>query len=112
VIVLAATTVAILFGAGTALLLRADLLRLLAGTTLLSSAIILFIQLSAPAPAHAPVHPIPEGTSVSDPLVQALALTALVINFAVTALLLVLVHRAFREHGTIDPGDLGQEEDG
>lgn len=111
-IVLASAVVAILFGAGAALMMRADLVRLLAGTTLLSSGTVLFILLSAPAPAHAPIHPIPGDTVVGDPLVQALGLTAIVINLGFTALLLALVHQTYREHGTLHPAVLGEGPDG
>ena len=111
-ILLAAITIAVLFGAGTMLLMRTDLLRALAGTMLLSNAAILFILLSAPTPAEAPVHPIAAGTQISDPLVQALALTAVVINLGFTALLLALVYRVYRIHRTIDPVTLGRHDTG
>jgi multicomponent Na+:H+ antiporter subunit C len=47
---------------------------------------------------------------VSDPLVQAMALTAIVINFGVTALLLALVYGVYATHGTIDQEDLREAE--
>jgi multicomponent Na+:H+ antiporter subunit C len=44
----------------------------------------------------------PNGGWVADPLPQALILTAIVINFAVTAFLLVLARRACQAAGTDD----------
>jgi len=46
----------------------------------------------------------------SDPLVQAMALTAIVIGFAVTALLLALVLRVYRTHRSVDLDDLSRME--
>jgi multicomponent Na+:H+ antiporter subunit C len=40
--------------------------------------------------------------AVTDPLVQALVLTAIVIGFGTTAFALVLTYRLYEEHGTID----------
>ena len=41
------------------------------------------------------------GWPVTDPVLQSLALTAIVIGFAVSALLLTLVHRTQRAHGSL-----------
>jgi multicomponent Na+:H+ antiporter subunit C len=54
---------------------------------------------------------IPVGTgeevaNCTDPLVQALILTAIVISFGVTALLLVVAYRAHQEHITDDLDEL------
>lgn len=46
-------------------------------------------------------------TSVTDPLVQALVLTAIVIGLGTTAFALVLTYRLYQEHGTIDLLELG-----
>ena len=43
-----------------------------------------------------------ELSGATDPLVQALILTAIVISFGVTALFLVVAYRAHQEHGTDD----------
>jgi multicomponent Na+:H+ antiporter subunit C len=59
---------------------------------------------------RAPIHPLPDAAVVSDPLVQAMALTALVINFGVTALLLSLVYGVYTAHGTIDQDELHRAE--
>lgn len=48
----------------------------------------------------------PPGTPAVDPVVQALALTDIVVGAAVTALLLILVLQLQKRRGTIDPDDL------
>jgi multicomponent Na+:H+ antiporter subunit C len=45
-------------------------------------------------------------TQVVDPLVQAMALTDIVVSAAVTALLLALAIQISKQHGTIDPDEL------
>lgn len=47
-----------------------------------------------------------EATSFTDPLPQALILTSIVINFALTAYFLVLAYRTYRETGTDDLEEL------
>ncbi|GGZ44972.1 sodium:proton antiporter [Streptomyces bluensis] len=48
----------------------------------------------------------PLGTRVVDPVVQALALTDVVVGATVTALLLGLVMQVRKRHGTVDPDAL------
>lgn len=89
---------AILFGVGAFLVLHRDLVRLVLGVVVISQAAVLTLLASSLERGSAAIHPLPEG-SVSDPLSQAMALTAIVIGMAVTALLLVVVQRvavAFR----------------
>ena len=100
-ILVAAAAVAILFGAGTFLLLQRDLFRMVAGVIMISNAATLFLVASSLSRGQPPIHPLGEGP-VSDPLAQALALTAIVIGFAVAALLLILVFRLFLTHHSID----------
>ena len=50
---------------------------------------------------------IPTGTRVVDPVVQALTLTDIVVQAAVTALLLALVVQARKRLGTADPNRIG-----
>lgn len=97
---LLALAVAVLFGAGCFLLLERDLLRMTAGALLLSQSANLFLMACGLTRGGAPIHPL-EGP-VSDPLVQALTLTAVVISFGVTALLLGLLLRVQATHRTID----------
>lgn len=107
---LLACAVAALFGAGTFLMIQRDLLAVALGTTMIGNSAILFTLAAGRTRGAAPIHPLPEGEVVADPLVQALALTALVINFAVSALLLVLIWRVHRTHQTVDLEELADEE--
>jgi multicomponent Na+:H+ antiporter subunit C len=50
---------------------------------------------------------IPASTPVVDPVVQALTLTDIVVQAAVTALLLALVVQARKRLGTADPNEIG-----
>lgn len=51
---------------------------------------------------------IPHGTPAVDPVVQALALTDVVVEVAVTALLLAFAVQAHKRFGTLDPQELTQ----
>jgi multicomponent Na+:H+ antiporter subunit C len=51
---------------------------------------------------------IPVGTKAVDPVVQALALTDVVVEAAVTALLLSFAIQAHKRFGTLDPHDLAE----
>src|SRR5581483_9266044 len=53
---------------------------------------------------------IPVGTPAVDPVVQALALTDVVVEAAVTALLLAFAIQAHKRFGTLDPHELVQRE--
>lgn len=90
-----ALAAASLFGAGAYLLLSRDLVRVVLGVVVISQAAVLTLMASAVVRGEAPIHPLPEG-AISDPLSQAMALTAIVIGMAVTALLLVLVLQVTR----------------
>ena len=103
--------VATLFGVGAFLLLKRDLIRVIMGMTLISNAAILFTVAAGLSRGSAPILPLPEGTIFSDPLVQALALTAIVINFGVTILLLVLVYQVWVTHRSLDQEALRQAEE-
>jgi multicomponent Na+:H+ antiporter subunit C len=105
-----ALAVAVCFGAGSYLLLKRDLLRVVAGVIVLSNAATLFVIGAGLSRGQAPILPAGEGP-VSDPLSQAMALTSVVITFGVAALLLGLVWRVYTSHGTIDQGDLRDAEE-
>ncbi|MEV5508036.1 sodium:proton antiporter [Streptomyces orinoci] len=51
---------------------------------------------------------VPTTTITVDPVVQALALTDVVVGATVTALLLALVVQVQKRHGTIDPDELSE----
>jgi multicomponent Na+:H+ antiporter subunit C len=103
---LLALTIAALFGSGTYLLLKHDLVRVAAGVLLISNSASLFIVAAGLTRGSAPIYPLPAEGAVSDPLAQAMVLTSLIITFATAALLLSLVFRiygALRTPGP--PGD-------
>lgn len=103
-------TVALVFGAGVFLVIQRDLLRVVVGVVLISNSASLFIVAAGLTQGEVPVLPLPEGASASDPLVQAMALTAIIITSSVTALLLSLVYRIYVSHETVDLEDISQAE--
>ena len=110
-----ALAAAVLFGSGAYLLLKRDLVRVVAGIMLISQAATVTIIGSSLTRGKAAIQVRP-GETVSDPLPQALALTALVIGLATVALLLALVHRVvvvFRsaERDELAAGDAEDEAD-
>jgi multicomponent Na+:H+ antiporter subunit C len=107
---LTAAVVGTLFGAGVYLLLKPDLLRVVAGLVLVSNAANLTLMGSGLARGQAPILPPSGSAPVSDPLVQAMTLTALVIGFAVTALLLSLVVVLYRRRHSVDFDELSEQE--
>lgn len=48
----------------------------------------------------------PPGSTTVDPVVQALVLTDIVVGATVTALLLAMIMRVYRNNGTLDPQEL------
>jgi multicomponent Na+:H+ antiporter subunit C len=108
--VLLALTVGVLFGTGAYLVLKRDLLRVVAGIVMISNATNLLILAVALSRGAAPIYPLPADGQVSDPVVQAMVLTAIVISFAFTALLLSLIYRVYRSHHSIDQEDLATAE--
>ena len=107
--VYAALVVAVIFASGTFLLLQRDLTRVVVGIILVSNSAILFIISAGLTRGAAPILPL-EGEGASDPLVQAMALTALVIGFGVAALLLAMVYRLYAAHGTVDLEEIAAAE--
>lgn len=108
-ILLLAGVVAVVFGAGTTLILSRDLFRVAAGAVLASNAVNLFIVLCSRHPPVQQIEPMSPAVHV-DPLAQALALTATVISFGVATFLLTLTLRVHRTHGTIDLDGLARAE--
>jgi multicomponent Na+:H+ antiporter subunit C len=104
-----AVAAASLFGTGAYLLLNRDLVRVVLGVVIISQASTLTLIASGLTRGAAPIYPLPEGT-ISDPLSQAMALTAIVIGLAVTALLLALVLRVVRAFGSEQLTDVAEEE--
>lgn len=98
--------IGILFGCGSFLVMRRNIVRVLLGIMLLSQAANLLIFTAAGlTPGHPPV--IAEGALTidgpyADPLPQALVLTAIVIGFAVLTFAIALVLRAYDKTGSDD----------
>lgn len=107
--VYSALIVAVVFASGTFLLLQRDLTRVVVGIILVSNSAVLFIISAGLSRGVAPILPL-EGEGASDPLVQAMALTALVIGFGVAALLLAMVYRLYATHGTVDLEEIAAAE--
>lgn len=104
-----ALAAAVLFGSGAYLLLKRDLIRVVAGISLISQAATVTIIGSSLTRGQAAIAVRP-GQAVSDPLPQALALTALVIGLATVALLLALVHRVVLVFRTAERDELAAGE--
>jgi multicomponent Na+:H+ antiporter subunit C len=85
---------AVLFAAGVYAMMERSLTRVLIGFLLLGNATNLLLLIVMGVPGAAPFYG-EEGT-VSDPLPQALTLTAIVITFAVSAFLLALIYRSWQ----------------
>jgi multicomponent Na+:H+ antiporter subunit C len=100
--------IGLLFMAGVYLILKHDLIRVVGGMVLISNAANLFIMGSAVSRGDAPILPI-DG-EYSDPVVQALVLTAVVISFGVSALLLAIVYRVYLSHRTVDLDELTEKD--
>lgn len=108
--VLLAIVVGVLYASALYLIMRRSIVKLILGLALLSHAANLLIFTAGgvvrgrspivPDNASAPVGPI------SDPLPQALILTAIVINFGVLAFAAVLIYRAFQTIGDDDLDDM------
>jgi multicomponent Na+:H+ antiporter subunit C len=107
--VVLATVLGVLFATGTFLLLRRDVVRVVWGVAILSQGANVFLvtmgglEGSVPVLAHGA-----SGEGATDPLVQALVLTAIVIGFGTLAFALVLTVRVYEEHGTLDLGEVGR----
>lgn len=105
----AASVVAVIFGSGAYLILQRNLIRVVVGIILISNSANLFIVAAGVTLGNPPIYPL-GGGEISDPLVQAMALTAIVISSSITALLLGLVYRLYVAHGSIDIEDVSSAE--
>ncbi len=109
--VLVAIVVGALFAAGTYLLLRRSVVRLIIGLGLIGHATNLFVftmgwlrRGGPPLIGSGPT------SDMVDPVPQALILTAIVIGFATQALVLILSYRAYEETGTDDLDQMKAED--
>lgn len=87
---------AVLFATGSWLLMQRRLTRIIIGIGLLGHGANLLLVTSGGPSGDSPIISGEDVTSYSDPLPQALALTAIVITFGVTALLLALGYRSWQ----------------
>lgn len=99
------TLITILIGVfvtiGTYLLLSKNVIRIIIGSSILTHAAhLLIITMPGLKTGGVPFITDGAGGEFVDPLPQALILTSIVINFAVTALILVLAFRAYKTLGT------------
>ncbi len=90
-----AVTIGVLFTAGFYLLLQRSLMRVLIGVVVLGHGTNLLLQIAGGPPGRAPIVGTVAPEAITDPLPQALALTAVVITFALTTYLLALGYRSF-----------------
>ena len=111
--VLYALVAAALFGCGLYMVLSRQLVRLLLGLSLLTTAVNLVLFLAGRIRSAQPPL-IPEGADrlagAADPLPQALVLTAIVIGFALSVILAALALRAYRGHGTVRSDEIRSAE--
>ncbi len=90
-----AITIGGLFSGGFFLLLQRSLMRVLIGVVVLGHGTNLLLQVVGGPPARPPIVGGIPAETLADPLPQALALTAVVITFALTTFLLALGYRSF-----------------
>ena len=124
-------TIAIMFGVGTFLIMRRDIIRVIIGLSILSHAVNIMIMsvgifdgtkvpiimehqsgdsstIFTDSLINGTLAPVTSGMHVDyvDPLVQAMVLTAIVISLATTAFILILAYRIYQEYGTTDIREL------
>lgn len=109
--VILAMVIAVLVGCGVFLVLRARTFPVILGLTLLGYGVNLFILVSGRlAMGQAAI--IGRSANPTDPLPQALVLTAIVIGFAMTAFVVVLALRSLGESGADHVDGRPDQQDG
>ena len=94
-----------LVAAGVYLVLERSLTRILVGVLLASNGVnVLFLVVSGAA-GGAPIIGVTDKQDMSDPLPQAMVLTAIVITLGVTAFLLTMAYRSFQLNGHDEVAD-------
>jgi multisubunit Na+/H+ antiporter MnhC subunit len=110
-----AAVVAVLFAAGTYLILRPNLLRVVMGFGLYSNAtnLLLITVGGYTRTSGAPFVGADPKTAAGlmDPLPPDIILTAIVISFAVSALMLTICYRVYKDHRTDNPQELPVDDD-
>lgn len=97
---LVASAIAVLTGGGIYLCLRGRTFQVVLGLTLLSYAVNVFLFAMGRLVVNAPPLWSKTAAAYTDPLPQALVLTAIVITFGMTAVVVVLSLRSFLESGS------------
>ncbi|WP_281984940.1 Na+/H+ antiporter subunit C [Azonexus hydrophilus] len=97
---LLSSAVGLLTAAGVYLVLRARTWPVVLGLALLSYATNVFLFATGRLVLNRPPVISPEALAYTDPLPQALVLTAIVISFAMTAVIVVMALRSFLESGS------------
>lgn len=90
-----ALVVAVLYSVGFYLLMQRSLMRVVIGIVVLGHGSNLLLQLAGGPPARPAILGRPSPAPMSDPFPQAMALTAIVITFALTTFLLALAYRSW-----------------
>ncbi|TIP09238.1 Na+/H+ antiporter subunit C [Mesorhizobium sp.] len=108
--VLVASATGVLVAVGVYLLLRGRTFPVIVGLTFLSYAANVFLFAIGRLAINRPPIISPDAAGYTDPLPQALVLTAIVISFGMTALIMVLALRGFLETGS-DRVDLNTLDD-
>ncbi|MEM1334765.1 MAG: NADH-quinone oxidoreductase subunit K, partial [Actinomycetota bacterium] len=98
-----ALLIGVLAGTGTYLVLHRTLTRIILGLGLLGNAVNLLILTSGDGPGDAPI--IGRDGDFTDPVPQALVLTAIVIGFGVISFLLAMAYRAWTINGSDEVED-------
>jgi multicomponent Na+:H+ antiporter subunit C len=96
VIVVLVLVVGGLYGVGTYLLLQSSLTRIILGLAVMGHGANLLLLAAGGRAGRPPIIGRGSTETFADPLPQALALTAIVITFGVTSLLLALAYRSWR----------------
>ena len=90
--------VGVMFGAGVYLLLARSISRALLGILLLGNGANVLFLVASGAAGRAPIVGVADASQMSDPLPQAMVLTAIVITLGMTAFLLALAYRSWQLH--------------
>lgn len=90
-----AVVIAVLYAVGFYLLMQRSLMRVLLGIVILGHGSNLLLQTAGGPPGRSPMLTTARPEQMTDPFPQAMALTAIVITFALTAFLLALAYRSW-----------------
>jgi multicomponent Na+:H+ antiporter subunit C len=101
----------LLFAGGTYLMLRRDAVRVVIGSLIISQTSNIYLMAMGGSEGGVPILSHHGGThsNITDPVPQALVLTAIVIGFATTAFLLSLTYRFYEENEEVDLDSLRGE---